>query len=211
VLIEAVLRIEPHTLEVVVHDEVDDTSNCICAIHGRRATRQHFDAFDQRRRNLIQVRRRLTVLRRIARHQPAAVHQYQRALWTEVAQIDGRRARRTIRKIAAEVGECLRQVVDQILDARDAFDLHGLRADRRNRADAREIGLRNARAGYDDLLNRRILRVQLWCSGDGDSARCADEYTPDRALNVMTLRLLLHELLTPPGTAVDVSNAASRR
>ena len=49
------------------------------------------------------------------------------------------------------------------------------------------------------------------CSGDGDSARCADEYTPDRALNVMTLRLLLHGLLTPPGTLADLSNVYQQR
>ena len=62
-----------------------------------------------------------------------------------------RGARRAVGDVAAEVCERLRQVVDQIFRARHAFDLDLVGADGRHGADARQVGLRDARAGHDDV------------------------------------------------------------
>ncbi len=172
VLIEAVLRIDAHAFEVVVHDEVHDTGDGIGAVYGGCAARQHFDTLDQRGRNLVEIRRCRAVLRRVARHQPAVVDQHQRALRTEIAQVDGRGAGRAVRDVAAEVGERLRQVVDQVLDARDALDLHGFRADRGDRTDAGEVRLRDARARDHHLLNARIRVLRLRGRYHRDSRAC---------------------------------------
>ena len=188
VLVHAVLRIEPHAFELVVHDEVDDAGDRVGAVHGGRAARQHFDALDQRRRNLVQVGRGRGVLRRIAGHQAAAVDQHERALRAEVAQIDGRRAGRAVRQVAAEVGERLRQVVDQVLDARHALDLDLFGAHGRHRADAREIGLRNARAGHDHFLDGRVfLRLRRQRAGER-SGRTREQRAADCAPNGIVRR-----------------------
>jgi hypothetical protein len=175
VLVHAVLRIDPHAFELVVHDEVDDACDCVGAVHGGRTARQHFDALDQRRRNLIEIRRSRGVLRRIAGHQAAAVDQHECALRAEVAQIDAGRAGAAVRQVAAEIGERLRQVVDQVLDARHAFDLDLLGADGRHRADAREIGLRDARAGHDHFLDGRGFLCQRRHDAAERSGRTREE------------------------------------
>ncbi len=183
VLVHAVLSIEPHAFELVVHDEVDDARDGIGAVYGGRAARQHFDALDQRGRYLIQVRRSGAVLRRIARHQPAAVDQHQRALRAEIAQIDSRRTGRAVGQVAAEVGERLRQVVDQVFDAGHALDLHLIGAHGRHRADAREIGLGNARAGHDHFLDGRAF-LRLCRQRASERGSCASEQrAANRALN----------------------------
>ncbi len=158
VLVQAVLRVDAHALEVVVHDEVDDAGDSIGAVHGRSAARQHFDTLDQRRRDLVEIGRGRAVLRRIAGHQSPAVHQHQRALRAEAAQIHRRGAGRAVRQVAAEIGNRLRQIVDQVFDARDALDLDLIGADRRDRTDARQARLGDARAGDDDFLNRAFVR-----------------------------------------------------
>ncbi len=80
VLKGADVGVELHALEVVVHDEVDDTGNRVGAVGGRGAAREHFDPLHQRGWNVVHVGGAVAVDRRIARHQPAPVDQHQRAL-----------------------------------------------------------------------------------------------------------------------------------
>jgi hypothetical protein len=150
VLVEPVLRVDADTFEVSVHDEVHDARDRIRAVHRGCAARQYFDALDERRGHLVQVGRPIAVLRRIAGHQAPSVDEYQRALRPEAAQVHGGRAGRTVRQVAAEIREGLRQVVDQILDASDAFDPDVLCTHRGHWADAGEVGVGNTRASDDD-------------------------------------------------------------
>jgi hypothetical protein len=47
VLVDRVLRVDAHALEVLVHDEVDDAADGVGAVNGRGAAGQHVDAFDE--------------------------------------------------------------------------------------------------------------------------------------------------------------------
>jgi hypothetical protein len=89
--------------------------------------------------------------------QSPAVHQHQRALRAEATQIHRRRAGRAVRQVAAEIGKGLRQIVDQVFDARNALDLDLVGADRGDRTDARQARLGDARAGDDHFLNRAFV------------------------------------------------------
>ena len=54
--VPAVVKVEPHALEMGVHDEVDDTRDRVGAVRGRGAAGQHVDALDHGRRDLVDVR-----------------------------------------------------------------------------------------------------------------------------------------------------------
>src|SRR5271156_2588056 len=57
VLVEAVLTVDLDSLEVLLQDEIAHARDCIGAVSGRSAARHHIDSLDQRRRNLVNIRR----------------------------------------------------------------------------------------------------------------------------------------------------------
>ena len=92
-LIEAILAVDFHALEIPAQNEVDDTRDGIRSVHGRGAARDHVDALDHCGWNLIQISRRIRVERvRIAVTEALAVNEYQGALGTQTAQVNGRDA-----------------------------------------------------------------------------------------------------------------------
>src|SRR5580704_19730198 len=54
---DAGVRIDPYTLEMIVHDEVHDTRHGVCTVGRGGTTGQYVHAVDQRDRNLIDVAR----------------------------------------------------------------------------------------------------------------------------------------------------------
>ena len=93
VLIETVLAVDLDSLEVLFQNEIDDARDRIGAVGGRGAARHHIDSLHQRRRNLVDVRRYVLIRGAgVAGAEAPAVDQYQRALGTEAAKIDGREA-----------------------------------------------------------------------------------------------------------------------
>ena len=165
----AVVVFELQALEVLPHDEIDHARHRVGAIDRRRAAGQNFHPLDQRGGNFIDVRR---VERGAPGRQPPAVDEHQGALRAEVSQIDRRRAGCAVGDVAAEIGEDLRQVIEQILDVGYALELDVGRGDLRHRACAGDVRRHDTRAR--DLRrgqrhHRRRLRV-----GDGD---CCHRHT----------------------------------
>jgi len=70
-VVEAVVRIDANALEVIVHHEIDGTRNGISAVHRGCTARQHVHALHECGRNLVQIRRRGAILRRITGHEAA--------------------------------------------------------------------------------------------------------------------------------------------
>ena len=156
-----VVKIEPHALEVRVHDEVDDARDRVGAVRGGRAAGQHVDALDHGRRDLVDVgagRRS----RAAARLHAAAVDQHQRAVRTQAAQADRRGAVRADRLAGTLLGDDLRQAVQQVFNAHQAGLCDVGRADGRNRRD-RDLVRRglNARARNDDLFKLLVGAVEV--------------------------------------------------
>ena len=120
VLDEAVLGVEADAFEVLLHDEVDDAGEGVRTVHGRGAAGDHFDVVDQGGGDGVQVGDRQG---RVGGHQALAVDQHQGALRAEAAQVDRRRARGAVGGGRGEVGEGLRQVVDQGFDIGRALQL----------------------------------------------------------------------------------------
>src|SRR5207253_5517598 len=89
VVVEAVVVVDLQPLEAVVHDEVDDARDGIGPVHSRGTTGQHFNALDQRCRNLVQVCgvRGIAAGRWTARRKPASVQQHEVAGRPEAAQV----------------------------------------------------------------------------------------------------------------------------
>src|ERR1700679_1032320 len=93
VLAEAVLAVDLNSLEVLFQNEIDAPRDRIGAVGGRGAARHHIDSLHQRRRNLVDVRRYVLIRGTgVAGTEAPAIDQYQRALRTEAAKIDGREA-----------------------------------------------------------------------------------------------------------------------
>ncbi len=120
VLVEAVLGVELHALEVLLHDEVDDAADRVRAVHGRGAAGQDFDALDHRGRNLVEVGRRVGDA---AVGHAATVDEHQGAGRAEAAQVDRRGTGGAVRHVRVLRGEGLRQLVDEVFDARHALRL----------------------------------------------------------------------------------------
>ena len=111
--------------------------------------------------NLVQVRSRLLDegVRRADAQSPA-VHQHQRAVRAESAQVGGgdaargSQAGRAIAEVLPQVvGKVLRQLADDVGDVGLAGNLHVLVRDHLDGAGARGIGTRDARARDDHLVH----------------------------------------------------------
>src|SRR6516164_8546101 len=98
VVVDAGGGVDPHALEVIVHDEVHDARDGIRAIGRGGTAGEHVHAIDQRHGNLVYVGCGGVAQGRSGRcpgggvsaHQAPAVDQHQCALHTEAAQIDVR-------------------------------------------------------------------------------------------------------------------------
>ena len=90
VLIEAVVALEAHALEVVVDHEVDHAGDGVGAVHSGGTAGQEIDPLDQARGDLVEVGSRVAVLRRVAGHQTTPIDQHQGAIGAQVAQRHGR-------------------------------------------------------------------------------------------------------------------------
>ena len=76
VLVEAVLAVEPDALEIIIHDEVDDTGHGVGPVDRGGAAGEDFNALDQSRRDQVEIGR-LACAVGIARRQTTAVDQRQ--------------------------------------------------------------------------------------------------------------------------------------
>ena len=92
VLICGNLAVETKTVEIGIHDEVDDARDRVRTVHRRCAAGEDFDALQHRSGDNVDVAR-LGGRLRIARREAAAVDQGQRALRAEIAKVDFRGAR----------------------------------------------------------------------------------------------------------------------
>jgi hypothetical protein len=175
VLADLVVDLEP--LEVLLQDEVDDARDRIGAVHGGRPAGHDIHAFEQHRRDLVEVGRRL-LDRRVGRAdaESTAVHQHERAVRAEAAQVRGRDpacGRETAGAVAEvlseRVVEVLRQLIDDITDVHAAAERDFLRRHDLDRARALEVRRGNAGAGDHHFLWGRglVLRERR-----GGGSRC---------------------------------------
>ena len=114
VLILAELVLQLHALEIVPQPKVHDTGNGVRSVGGRGAAGQHVDGLDQRARDLVDVGADASLERRPGR-ETTAIHQDQRAGGSQAAEIERRRAGRTIRLAGTLAQEHLREVAQQVL------------------------------------------------------------------------------------------------
>src|SRR5262249_25950306 len=146
--VAAQLAINLDALEVLLGDEVDDTGDGVRAIDRRRATSQHIDTLHEGTRNLVDVRcRRLDDGLRRADAQPAAIHQYQRAIRTKATQVGrgdtacGCQAARLVAQILAKrVAVDLRQQVQNVGDVHASARLDVFGGHRDDRTGAGLVG-----------------------------------------------------------------------
>ena len=99
---------------------------------------------------------------RVARRHAAAVDQRQGPLRAEIAKVDFGGTRRAVRHARGLRGADRRQLVEEVFDAGRTGELHVLVGDHRDRRGRRQVRLRNARAGDDDVLaagDRGALRI----------------------------------------------------
>ena len=152
VVVEAVVVVDANAFELRVHHEVHDAGDGVGAVHRRRAAREHVDALHERQRNLVEVGCAAAV--RIARHQAPAVDEDQGALRAEAAKVNRRGTVRSVGNVRALRSECLRELVENVFDARLARDVQLFGADRSDRADALKIRGNDARTGNDHFIHR---------------------------------------------------------
>jgi len=91
---------------------------------------------------------------RIAGHHALAVNQHEGALRAEATQVDRRGTVRGVGNVRALRSESLRELVENVFDARLAGDVQFFCADRGDRADALKIGGNDARTCDDDFIHR---------------------------------------------------------
>ncbi len=170
------VRIQSHSLEMVVHDEVDDAGDGIRAVGRRRAAGEDIDPLNQSDRNLVDVRgrgksgSRAQCRPRVTTLQPATVDQHQGSLCAKPAQIQGSCTVRTHRQARALIGHNLRQTVQQVFNAHHPGGLDLLARDSSHGADRVQIRGGDARPGDDNFLEYglrgcvglRRLRLRKW-------------------------------------------------
>ena len=156
VVVEAVLVVDLHAFEVLLHDEVDDAGDGVRAVHRRGAAGDHVDPVDQGRGDVVQVG---DFRAGVARHQALAIDEDEGASRAEIAQVGGGGAVGAVGRALGLAGEGGGQVVDEGLDVRRAAEPDLGAGDRGQGADAGEVRLRDARAGDDQLLNRGAARA----------------------------------------------------
>ena len=176
VVVEAVLVVDLHAFEILLHDEVDDAGDGVRTVHSRRAAGDHVDPVDQGGRNVVEVG---NLRARVTGHQALAVDQNQGAVRTEAAKVGLGRAVGTVGDLRRLGREGRRQIVQQRLDVARAGQLDFGAGHRGQRADAGEVWLRNTRTGDDQLLDRipaRTARGVGLCDrgGAGDRAGGAE-------------------------------------
>ena len=169
VLVEAVLRVELHAFEVFLHDEVDDAADRVRTVDGRGAAGQDFDALDHGGRDLVQVGRRVGDA---AVRQATTVDEDEGAGRAEAAQVDRCGTRRAVGDVRVLRSECLRQLVDQVFNARDALRGDVGAGDLRHGAGALDVRHLDAGTGDDDLFDLGVLRVHRQRAG---ACQCADQ------------------------------------
>ena len=152
-LIEVVIALEAHALEVVVQHEVDHACDGVGAVHRGGAARQQVDPFDEAGGELVEVGSRVAVLRGIAGHQAAPIDEHHGAIGAEAAQRHSRLTGGTVGEPRTVLTRHLRQAVQQVFDARDTTLLNGFLSDTRQRARGFDLHLRDAGSGHDDGLD----------------------------------------------------------
>ena len=105
VLIEVVLKVDLHTLEVLLHDEVDDAGDRVRTVDSRGAAREDFDALDHCGRDLVQVG---CGVRDTAVRHTTAIDEHQGARRAETTQVHCRGAGCAVRDRCVLSGERLR-------------------------------------------------------------------------------------------------------
>jgi hypothetical protein len=125
---------------------------------------------------------------RIARHQPAAVDEDEGAVRAEAAQVHRGRAVGAVRDVRSLSGECLRQLVDDVLDAHLAGLGDVLAADRGDRADALEIRRDDAGTRNDELFG---LAFTLLRNRSCDVQACRQRAHEERVLDGSTQSCVL--------------------
>ena len=168
----AVERAGFHAFEILAQDEVDHAADRIGAIDGRGAILQYFHAFNQRHRDGVHVHRAIGV--GDGADPALAVHQHQRAVHAQSAQVDRRSA-------------CAATVVDLGIgcgtgDGRGALQefahrgcagaFDALAVNGEYRAGGFQVGALDARAGDLDPVQVGGLFLRSSLLGEG-AARCS--------------------------------------
>ena len=153
VAVEAVGGGRPQPGEILVHHEIDHARHRIGTISGRGSAGQHVHPLDQRCRDEVEIGGGGGG---IARHQPSAVDEHQRAPRPQPAQIGRGRAPGAVRQGGGLAGIDLRQGIEDVLHARGAGPLHSAGGDGGDRRGRHRIGRDDSRAGDDDLVGPNI-------------------------------------------------------
>ena len=130
------LDVDLETFEIALGDEVHHSGDRIRAVHRRGAGGNHIDALDQRRRDDIDVDRRVE---RTAEGQSFAVQEHQRSLGVETAQVEAGDTARAVGHLRGLVYEHVGQQVDDFFDAGHAAVGNFLGADLDQRHRRRDI------------------------------------------------------------------------
>ena len=140
------LHVELDAVEVLLRDDVDNTSYSVSTVYSGGAILQDFDAIDHRRRNRLVV---ATV------YGTLAVNQRQRADGTETAKVN------LYRTVTAVVGRRAdrrtghrRQALQKVTNVRNTRHQDVVLVDDGHGAGAIEVGALNARTSRDDFLDR---------------------------------------------------------
>ena len=163
ILTRAGLEVDLETFEIALGDEVHDSGHRIRAVHGRGAGGNHIDALDKRRRDDIDVDRRVEGT---AEGQSLTVQKHQRSLGVETAKVQAGGSPGTVGNLGGLVCEDVGQQVDDFFDAGDAAagDLFGADLDQRHRR--RDVRFGQAGARDDHLFNNRLVSLS-------ERGRCA--------------------------------------
>ena len=168
----AAIRLTPgavdlDTVELALELEIHHPRQRVRAVHRGRAAGDDLDAFDQRRRDDVEIGDAVA----IRRHQPLAIHQHQCRRRAKSSQADvGLSAVTRIVRCAGERRHELRQRVERRLHGPRATALEEFFSDRDDRAGRVEVRPRDARAGDDHLLEVVVLGGHF----PADEAKCGD-------------------------------------
>ena len=156
------LGVDFQPLEILLHDEVNDTGNGVRTIDRRSAAGENLDPLDQGRGDEVNVRRDENG---VAGLQALAVDQNEGAARAEAPQVDRRGSGGAVGQILALASENLRQVVDEVFDVDRALKLDLAVVDRGDRADAGQVPGGDARPGDHNFVDGGV------GAGDGGGSR----------------------------------------
>ena len=196
VLVSTVTGTHFHAVHAT-HDEVHHARDSVGAVGGGGAARQHFDALDHRRGDLVDV----DVLGvHAAGLEALAVDQDQGAVGAQAAQVKAGRTGRTVRNERGLRRFDLRQAVQYVLDAGQTGGRDFFQANHGNRAGLAEAVVSlQARTRNDDFLDQQVFGIVfgLLILGHDLAGDHRERGEPEYGGNRQAQSLLLMHRITP--------------